>query len=272
MNTVRLGISPCPNDTFIFHGLLSGRVTVPGLTLDIQLADVERLNKLLIKGSLDVAKASFPAAAEVAATHFTLPCGGALGSGVGPILLAPGETEEQRGRPRVLLPGEHTMATHLWRLFHGDLQAVERHVRFDRIMPLLRRREAEFGVCIHEGRFTFQNYGLTLLEDLGTRYEVRFKQLLPLGGIFARADLGREVLNQITTAIRASLAQARRDPAAALLTQKQHARELDDKVIAEHVRCYVNAQSERLDAAGVAAIACLEAQLRCPLPKIWPPA
>lgn len=269
MRTLSLGISPCPNDTFIFHGLLTEAVRPEGFKLALHIADVEELNAGLINGDLDVAKASFPAAAEVASTHVTLPCGGAIGFGVGPVLLAPAEPDTlSTQRPRVLLPGKHTMATLLWRTFHSDIGAEEIQVRFDRIMPMLQAREAEYGVCIHEGRFTYGRYGLTLLEDLGTRFEVRFKQPLPLGGIFAKAALGREIHSALINAIRASLALAQSAPDAALATQRRHARELDDAVIREHVRCYVNQYSEKLDGAGLAALAGVEALLRKPLPPL----
>ncbi|MSR75747.1 MAG: hypothetical protein EXS14_09805, partial [Planctomycetes bacterium] len=245
------------------------QVRVDGLNLDIHFADVEALNEGLVRGDFPVAKASFAAAAAVASTHVTLPCGGAVGFGVGPVLLAPAEPDaNQAKRQRVLLPGENTTATLLWRTFHADIGAEELHVRFDRIMPMLQTGVADYGVCIHEGRFTWEQHGLTLLEDLGARYEVRFKQPLPLGGVFARADLGKDVHAALTRAIRASLQVAKNDPAAALVTQRLHAQELQDSVLQRHVECYVNQYTEKLDGAGLAALGTLESLLQHALPPI----
>jgi 1,4-dihydroxy-6-naphthoate synthase len=169
--SIRLGISTCPNDTFAFHGLMHRLVDWRGLDFQIELLDIQQLNDRLLAGDFDVAKASFHAALRLAERCVVLPSGSALGFGVGPLLLAarPGEVPCDRGQV-TLCPGEHTTAALLFQLFYANTATV-RHVVFSEIMPALQQGRADFGVCIHEGRFTWQQQGLSLVEDLGTRWE-----------------------------------------------------------------------------------------------------
>jgi 1,4-dihydroxy-6-naphthoate synthase len=262
---LRLGISPCPNDTFAFHGLLSGRVAAPGLDLAIELHDVEELNRRFARGALDAAKCSFHAGLHLAGSGVVLPAGSALGFGVGPVLLArPGNTGTETVE-RVLCPGEWTTAHLLYRLFHPGEGRVEQAL-FSEILPRLARGEADRGVCIHEARFTYRAHGISLVEDLGATWEARTGGPLPLGGILARRDFEPDVLAALTSAIRASIRHARANPEAALVTMRRHAQELDDDVIWKHVELYVNDWTTDLGREGAVALrelarAAREAQL-----------
>jgi len=253
---VRLGISPCPNDTFAFHGLLTGAVRPRGFEIALELHDIQALNDGFAAGRYDAAKVSFAAALAWGDTSVVLHAGSALGFGVGPLLLA------RRGAPalnvgsgdiRVLCPGEHTTAHLLYRLFHGDVGRVE-HVVFSEILGTLERGEADYGVCIHEGRFTYASHGLTLVEDLGATWESRMHVPLPLGGIVAQKSLGGSVIVELEAAIRASLDLARAEPDAALATMRRHARELDEAVIRAHVDLYVNEWTRDLGPVGTNAL------------------
>ena len=252
---LRVGLSTCPNDTFLFHGLLVGRVATPGLELDFRLADVEELNRALAAGALEVGKASFATALRLAERYGVLAVGAALGFGVGPVLLA---RPALSGAPRtVLCPGEGTTATLLLRALHPELFAAGAvsHVRFDRILPALEHGEADAGVAIHEGRFTFARHGLALLEDLGASWERLTGGPVPLGGLLARLDLGPAVHRALADALRASLAFARSHPEEAFETMQRHAQELDEDVIWSHVRLYVNDATTDLGEPGRAALA-----------------
>lgn len=257
---LRIGISPCPNDTFAFHGLLTGAVRARGLDLEIDFADVEALNARLAAGQYDAAKASFSAALHMAHEFVVLRSGSALGFGVGPLLLARADAPPLAGA-RVLCPGARTTAHLLYQLFHRDEGRVEQTV-FSRILPGLERGEADYGVCIHEGRFTYARHGLQCVEDLGATWERHTGAPLPLGGIVARPSLGPEILRALDDAIRASLdhAVAHRDDA--LVTMRAHAQELDDDVIQAHVELYVNAWTRDLGAEGTAALAALSRAAR----------
>ena len=253
-NRIRLAISTCPNDTFAFHGLLTRAVDWRGLDFQIELLDVETLNERLLAGDFDVCKASFHAALRAADDVVVLPSGSALGFGVGPLLLAaePG-TRPTDSAQLTLCPGRHTTAALLFDLFHPRSSRVE-HVVFSEIMPRLTARTADFGVCIHEGRFTWQSHGLTLVEDLGTRWETETGCPLPLGGIVASRRLPAATIAAVQRVIHDSLALALRDRDAALPTMRAHAQEFDDRVLMQHVDLYVNDWTIDLGDTGARAI------------------
>ncbi len=176
---IRLGISTCPNDTFAFHAILHRLIDLRGLEFEIQLLDIQTLNESLFSSVFDVAKASFHAGLLLADRYWVLPSGSALGFGVGPLLLASRESEVPCRKDQLTLcPGEHTTANLLFKLFYPNTTKIEQTV-FSEIMPRLSQRQADFGVCIHEGRFTWEQEGLSLVEDLGTRWERRQTHLCP---------------------------------------------------------------------------------------------
>lgn len=269
---VHLGISTCPNDTFAFHALLAADasaaplIDTEGLTFNIELLDVEELNTRFAAGDFDVAKLSFAAMLHLASALYVLPAGAALGFGVGPVVLArPGWAATPR--PHVLCPGEHTTATLLWRLFHPAAGAPDQTV-FHAIMPALAAGRADLGVCIHEGRFTFAESGLTLFEDLGARWEAATHSPLPLGGIAARRSLGPARAAQVARVIQRSIDYAHAHPDQAAATMARYAQDQSRASHFQHVELYVNdwtrdlftqggpaalsALSERAVAAGLA--------------------
>jgi len=265
---IHLGISTCPNDTFAFHGILERKVDLRGLDLRIELLDVEELNRRLFAGDFDVAKASFHAALLLADKLGVLPVGSAIGFGVGPLLLAarpdthphdPVKAGDGARVARVLCPGEHTTATLLYRLFHAGEGALEQVV-FSEIIPALKTGAADFGVCIHEGRFTWQDHGLALVEDLGEAWERETSAPLPLGGILARHSLGDEIIRRVTDVLRDSLAYAVAHRDDTVPTMRRHAQELTDGVLFKHVDLYVNEWTEDLGDAGRAALLMLSRQ------------
>jgi len=239
-HTIRLGISTCPNDTFAFHGLMTRAVDWRGLEFEVELLDIQQLNDRLLAGGFDVAKTSFHAALHLADDFLVLPSGSALGFGVGPLLLSAKPNAVPSGpEQRTLCPGRLTTAALLFALFHPHSTRVE-HVVFSEIMPLLAAGRADFGVCIHEGRFTWRQHGLALVEDLGSRWETETGCPLPLGGIVASRRLPADTLAAVQRVIRDSLLHALADRDAALPTMRAHAQEHDDAVLMQHVDLYVN--------------------------------
>lgn len=240
MTRIHLGISTCPNDTFTFHGLMERLVDWRGLEFEVELIDIQQLNDRLFAGDFDVAKTSFHAALLLTKQYVVLPSGSALGFGVGPLLLsaAPG-TKPRDEQQLTLCPGKHTTASLLFSLFHPNTTRVE-HTVFSDIMPRLQSRSADFGVCIHEGRFTWEQQGLGLVEDLGTRWESETNCPLPLGGIVASRNLPDETIAAVQNVIHDSLQFALADRNAALPTMRKYAQEFDDDVLMQHVDLYVN--------------------------------
>lgn len=255
---IHLAISTCPNDTFAFHALIEGLVDHRGLDFHVELLDIQQLNERLFAGDFDVAKASFHAALLLADSTVVMPSGSALGFGVGPLLLAAKAEERPSGdadgkRKTVLCPGQHTTAALLFRLFYPESCVME-HTIFSDIMPALQSGAADFGVCIHEGRFTWQEQGLSLVEDLGTRWETETQSPLPLGGILGRRAVPYGTLATVQAVINDSLQYALNDREAALPTMRRHAQEFDDTVLMQHVDLYVNDWTVDLGETGRSAL------------------
>ena len=252
--SIRLGISTCPNDTFAFHAMMHQKIDWRGLDFQIELLDIQQLNSRAFRGELDIAKVSFHAALLLADRMLVLPSGSALGFGVGPLLLSAKNNDRPIASEQVTLcPGEHTTATLLFQLFYARTSRLEQVV-FSEIMPRLKSQQADFGVCIHEGRFTWQDEGLFLVEDLGTRWEAETNGPLPLGGIVGLRSLGLDTLRVVQAVIQDSLNYATTHRDETLPTMRHYAQEFDDTVLMQHVDLYVNDWTVHLGAVGQAAL------------------
>ncbi len=258
--SLKLGFSPCPNDTFIFYALVHGLVESP-VGLEPVLEDVETLNRWALSGELPLTKLSYAAYARVRDRYVALRSGGALGRGVGPLLVARRPLAGLRG-VRVAIPGRHTTAFLLLSLYAEGFEPLE--VRYDRILPLVAQGEVEAGLIIHESRFTYPQYGLVQVADLGAWWEAETGLPLPLGAILARRDLGEGLIRALDRAVRQSLEYALAHPEATLPYLKAHAQELSEEVIWAHVRTYVNEFSLDVGEEGERAVARLlgEAEAR----------
>ena len=166
-----LGISPCPNDTFIFDALVNGAIDTGDLRFEVALEDVQTLNEWAMAGKLDVSKVSYGVLPEISPRYAVLSSGGALGRGVGPLLVS------RRGlgpfRPdtmTVAIPGRQTTAHLLFSLAHPTA-ARKQFMVFSAIEEAVLSGAADAGVIIHEGRFTFADKGLAKLQDLGEYWE-----------------------------------------------------------------------------------------------------
>lgn len=249
-----LGYSPCPNDTFIFHGLVHGLVPCAAGPFRERLEDVETLNRLVLAGELDISKVSYHLLGHIRDRYCLLTAGGALGRGCGPLVVSRRFTRmaELTGR-RIAVPGSYTTACLLLRLFDPTLDQLV-FMPFHEIMPSIVRGEVDAGVIIHESRFTFQEHGLVELQDLGEWWERQSGHPIPLGGIVARRSLGQATVAAVNGALRASVAHARARPAAAAAYIRAHAQELADEVCAAHIDLYVNDFSLELGGEGKAAV------------------
>jgi 1,4-dihydroxy-6-naphthoate synthase len=259
MAPLRLGISTCPNDTFAFHAIMERRIDLRGLEFDVELLDVQQLNDGLFEGRYDIAKASFHAALLLAETYGILRAGAALGFGVGPLLVTAVPEAQLGPDSRILCPGETTTAALLFRCLHPGVGTLSHRV-FSEITPALRAGEADFGVLIHEGRFTYERDGLILVEDLGESFEQIADAPLPLGGILARRSLPDGVAATVTELIQESIAFARANPEDVLPTIRRYAQEMDESVIWPYVDLYVNDHTVDMGEDGLRALETLEHQ------------
>ncbi len=260
MITLSLGISPCPNDVYIFAGSLLGTSDAHGVRFaPVRFEDVETLNAVSLSGDIDVCKISYANYPRIADQYDLLPCGGALGRGVGPLLLV-NDAGDRNGAGvldpsrELLVPGEWTTANFLLDFYFGQTDVPKRFVPFDALYTELCNRPEAQGVVIHEKRFTYRDDGLTLIQDLGDFWEQKTGQAIPLGAIAVRRDLGAGAITNIEEAIKSSLrwADAHRDDALALC--RRYAQDLSDGVIEAHIALYVNEFSHDLGADGAAAV------------------
>jgi len=251
--TLSLGISPCPNDTYIFHALAKGCIPLP-CGFDLFMADVEELNGRARAGTLQVTKLSLAAMAHVLDEYVLLNSGAALGRGCGPLLVAREPlSPADLAAARVAIPGRMTTANLLLSL-HGVLQGPREEMVFDQVMPAVAAGRADCGLVIHEGRFTYGGFGLHCVLDLGQWWESAYGLPLPLGAIAARRDLGMETILAVQDAIRRSLEHANANPAASRAWIREHAQEMADTVIDSHICTFVNDFSLDLRDEGRAAI------------------
>jgi 1,4-dihydroxy-6-naphthoate synthase len=266
MKELTLGYSPCPNDTFIFYALSQGLIDLP-FRVNVLLADVEMLNQQLKQGALDISKLSASAILQILDKYWLLRSGGAIGRGCGPLVVAkdPVKMEDLRDA-RIAVPGMLTTAHLLLRL-NGIHRGLCIPMQFDRIMPAVSSGQVDAGVIIHEGRFTFQSYGLRMVLDLGQWWEQETGLPLPLGAIAIRRNLGPEIAQSVEAKIRESLLYSRANPDKALPYIRQHAQEMEPEVIRRHIETFVNEFSIDAGEEGENAMKCL-LQAACSLDKI----
>ncbi len=252
--TLTIGYSPCPNDTFIFYGLIHGKVAIPGIAFRERLEDVETLNRLALEGSLDITKISYHALGHLREHYALLRSGGALGRGCGPLIVArPGTSLADLKKGVIAIPGKLTTACLLLRLFDPALENAA-VMTFDRIMDAVATGEATAGLIIHESRFTYPLYKLEKLLDLGEWWE-RYSGLpIPLGGILGKRSLGKDALLAVEAGIRESVKYAYAHTDEVIAYCKQHSQEMDPTVMKSHIDLYVNSFSLDLGEEGLAAV------------------
>jgi 1,4-dihydroxy-6-naphthoate synthase len=244
-----LGISPCPNDTFAFSALIHGQVDGP--SVEVTFADIDVCNRMAMAHELDLIKVSYAALPELLDHYALLPTGGALGHGVGPLVLARTADQDLAGAT-IAVPGERTTAYLLLRLWRQGFQVTV--MPFETIMPAVRDGLVDAGLVIHESRFTYPSYGLVCLQDLGAWWEQDTGLPIPLGAIVARRALD---LESLIMSIRASVEHAWSDPSASAAFVADHSQEMDPGVCQQHIDLYVNDFTRSLGEAGYAAVEAL---------------
>ena len=251
---ISLGYSPCPNDTFIFYGLVHGKISGAPVFEEV-LEDIATLNSLALQGKLDATKISFHALAHLRDQYCLLHAGGALGRGCGPLVVARQDLEPgQLVGKKVAIPGKLTTAALLMRLFDPDIQDLV-ILPFDQIMEAAQQGVVDAGLIIHESRFTYPDYGLHEVIDLGAWWEETTGHPIPLGGILARRDLGRERIERIDRSLQASVEYAFAHPEEVRTYVRAHAQEMDERVMQAHIDLYVNDYTLDYGRDGEAAIA-----------------
>ncbi len=261
LDTLHLAFSPCPNDTFMFHAMVHGRVDTGGLNFAFQLHDIDLLNEKAFAAAYDVTKLSFFAFLRLRRDYDILDSGAALGFGCGPLLVA---KDPERFTPESLIaiPGELTTAHLLLKLWQPGLSRTV-VTRFDNILEGVSAGIYDAGLIIHEGRFVYQHYGCHKIVDLGRWWEDKTGLPIPLGCIAIKKSLpAGDYKKKVENAVNASISYAIEHPEASRAFIRENAREIEDEVIAEHINLYVNEFSLSLGKSGREAVTTLEEMAR----------
>ncbi len=250
-----LGFSPCPNDTFIFDALVNKKIATGGLDFDVVLEDVQTLNEWAIAGRLDMTKLSYGVLPLVLDHYRVINAGGALGKGVGPLLIAAEPWAESEGvqQKKVAIPGENTTAHLLFSLAYPEA-GNKQFMLFSGIEDAVINRQVDGGVIIHENRFTYQKKGLVKLAELGEYWEEKTQSPIPLGGIVVRQSFDAPLRRQLNALIRNSIEYAFAHYPFIAPYVKEHSQEMEEVVMRQHIDLYVNNYSLDLGEEGRRAV------------------
>jgi 1,4-dihydroxy-6-naphthoate synthase len=236
---ISLAHSPDSDDAFMFYGLARGKVPTDGLDIAHVLTDIETLNREAARGTHEVTAISFHAWPYVADRYALMPCGGSIGDGYGPLLVAREPMEPRRvSQTLVAVPGTLTSAYLALKLFAPEVRT--RVVAFDRILDEVREGKADVGLVIHEGQLTFGGQGLVKVLDLGAWWKEETGLPLPLGGNAVRRDLGAELMARLTRLVRETVRYSLGHRKEALEYAMSFARGMDPAVADRFVGMWVN--------------------------------
>jgi 1,4-dihydroxy-6-naphthoate synthase len=236
---ISIAHSPDSDDAFMFYGLATNKVRVPGLKFSHTLTDIETLNRKAMEGFYDVSAISFHAYPYVQDKYALMSCGGSVGEQYGPMVVSPrGMSLEELKRTKVAVPGTMTTAYLALKLFAPNIETVA--VPFDQIIPEVLAGNYAAGLIIHEGQLTYEKSGLTRILDLGKWWHELTGLPLPLGGNAIRRELGPELIATVSHALRDSIQYALDHREEALAYAMQFARDLDPQKADQFVGMYVN--------------------------------
>jgi 1,4-dihydroxy-6-naphthoate synthase len=240
LQEISIAHSPDSDDAFMFYGLATNKVRVPGFKFTHTLTDIETLNQRAIHEAFyDVTAISFHAYPYMQQAYTLMACGGSVGEGYGPMVVAPRKLSLAGiKKTRVAVPGTLTTAYLTLKLFAPEIETAV--VPFDKIIPAVVAGEFDAGLIIHEGQLTYSNNGLVKALDLGAWWREQTGLPLPLGGNAIRRALGEETMRITTNALRESIQHALDHREEALAYAMQFARDLDPALANQFVGMYVN--------------------------------
>ncbi len=251
---IAIAHSPDSDDAFMFYGLATGKIRVPGYKFTHTLCDIETLNhKAMNEAFYDVTAISFHAYPYIQKDYALMACGGSVGENYGPMIVASQHiVADQIGRVRVAVPGTLTTAYLTLKLFAPDIETVT--VPFEKIIPEVVAGNFDAGLIIHEGQLTYGASGLHKVIDLGHWWREQTGLPLPLGGNAIRRSLGQDVMLTVTQALRDSIQHALDYREAALEYSMQFARDLDPQMANRFISMYVNERTLHYGEDGEKAI------------------
>ena len=246
--------SPDSDDAFMFYGLATNKVRVPGYRFTHTLCDIETLNRRAQdEAFFDVTAISFHAYPYLQQNYTLMGCGGSVGEGYGPMVVSRNPlTPEDLGRIKLAVPGTLTTAYLSLKIFNPEIRTET--VPFDKIIPAILAGEFEAGLIIHEGQLTYPSSGLYKVIDLGAWWRETTGLVLPLGGNAIRRSLGAETHKILSKALRDSIQHGPDHREQALEYAMQFARDLDVRLASRFVSMYVNDRTLDYGADGREAI------------------
>ena len=250
-----LGFSPCPNDTFIFDALVNKKIDTEGLDFEVHLEDVQTLNNFALENRFDFSKISYGVMPLLLETHTLLNSGGAMGNGVGPLLICkdPNITPDEVNHLRIAIPGKNTTAYLLFSYVYPNAKNISFYV-FNEIEDAVLSGEVDAGVIIHENRFTYAQKGLYKITDLGAAWETKTKSPIALGGIVASNRIPKPIMQQVDQLIAKSVAYSFNNYPTISEYVSCHAQEMSEAVMRQHIDLYVNDFSTDMGETGKNAI------------------
>ena len=252
--TIRLGFSSCPNDTFIFDAMIHGKIDTEGLDFELIIEDVEELNRRAFKADLDVTKISFNAYTRLVDNYILLNSGAALGENCGPLVISKTPVDMQDLQNKLIaIPGINTTANLLLQLAFSE-HKNKKEMLFSEIEDAVIKGEVDAGLIIHESRFTYEDKGLKKVLDLGEYWENNTKTPTPLGGIIAKRKLGEDLLQKLNRVLKRSVKFAFENPKSGIDFIRKHSQEMSTEVMYKHIALYVNHYSLDLGEEGKNAV------------------
>jgi len=251
---LKIGISPCPNDTFIFDAIYNNTIDCWPYEFEFVFEDVETLNKMAEQHEIDILKLSYAQYFNVMNDYIMLQSGSALGYGVGPLLIAKNKIDlETIETKKIAIPGKHTTALFLLQ-YAFPLASNQIEYNFAQIEQAVIDEEVDTGVIIHENRFTYAKKGLQKLMDLGEYWETKTNLPIPLGGIAIKRSLDSTIQTHINELIQMSILFSQSNLPEISDFVRCHAQEMDVDVIIQHINLYVNDNTLQIDTKGIEAV------------------
>lgn len=253
MTKLRIGFSPCPNDTFIFDALVHNKIDTGELEFEPYMADVEELNQMALKGALDISKLSYHAYLHLLKDYVMMDAGSALGNNCGPLLIKKQGASNPSSEELIAIPGKYTTANFLLNYAFPDKQN-KKEILFSDIEKAVKDNEVAAGLIIHENRFTYADRGFEKILDLGEYWEQNTGMPIPLGGIAIKRELDKSLQLKVQSLIKESLAFAFKNPKSSHAYVRCHAQEMSTEVMQKHIDLYVNNYSLSLGKKGKMAV------------------
>jgi len=237
---IRVGHSPDPDDAFMFYGLASEKVKIPGVKIEHAMADIQALNERALNAELEVTAISAHALPYVSDKYWVMRTGASMGEGYGPIIVSKKYSSMKELAGKTLgTPGRWTTANLLLRIYVDKVKNLD--MPFDAIIAAVLEDKVDAGLLIHEGQINYHESGLNKLLDFGEVWRDDANGLpLPLGLDVVRRDLGLDLARRLSEGLRDSIHYGYQHQDESIPYALQFGRGINAQLGARFVKMYVN--------------------------------